>query len=71
MQTIKNQIDSKTLTQNIFILKIEIKLIDFLDFCSNLSCSFFCSLFNKKFDTIVTKKNLRNLQKKRKRQLLL
>jgi len=56
LQIIKNQIDFKTLTQSIFILKIKIKIINFLDFCSNLSRYFFCSFFNKKFDTIIIKR---------------
>jgi len=64
-----NRFQNFNLKYFIFILKL--KLINLLDFCFNLNCSFFFSLFNKKFDTIVTKKNLGNLLKKRKKQLLL
>ncbi len=56
LQTIKNQANLKILTENIFIAKIEIILINFLDFCSNLSCSFFCSFVNKKFNIIIDKR---------------
>ena len=38
----------------------------FLNFCFNLSCSFFCSFFNKKFTTIITKKKSQKLTKKKK-----
>jgi len=71
LQIIKNQVNLKTLTESIFISKIRIKLINFLNLCFNLSCSFFCSFFNKKFDTIVIKKKSQKLTKKEKETIVI
>ena len=45
--------------------------MDFLDFCFDLSCLFFCSLFNKKFDAIVTKKKSQKLTRKEKETIVI
>jgi len=66
LQSIWDQINSKILTQSILISKIEIKLIKLINLCFDLSCSFFCSLLNKKFDTIVTKRKFQKFTKKKK-----
>ncbi len=46
------------------------KLINFLNLCSNLSCFFFYSLFNKKFRKIVIERKLRVISKKEKKTIV-
>jgi len=58
------------LTQSILISKIEIKLINFLDFCFDLSYFFFCFFFDKKFDTIVIERKSRKFIKKEKETIV-
>ncbi len=70
MQTIRKQANSKALIENILIFKIKIKLIDFFDFYSNLSCSFFCSIFNKEFNKIITNRKLQVIIKKKKKTII-
>jgi len=71
LQIVKNQVDSKTLIQSILISKIKIKLINLLNLCFDLSCFFFCSLFDKKFDTIVTKRKSQKFTRKEKETIVI
>ncbi len=70
MQAIREQVNSKALTQNILTFKIKTKLINFLDFCSNLSCSFFCSIFKKEFEKVIAKRKSRVITKKKKKTIV-
>ena len=70
MQTICEQANSKALIQNILTFKIKIKLINFLDFCLDLSRFFFRSILNKEFDKIVTKRKSRVIIRKKKETIV-
>ncbi len=70
MQTIRKQANSKALTQSILTFKIEIKLINFFDFCSNLSRSFFRSIFKKEFEKIVIEKKSQVITRKKKETIV-
>jgi len=54
------------LIYSILTFKIKIKLINLFNLCSNLSRSFFCSLFNKEFKKIIAKRKSRVITKKEK-----
>ena len=70
MQIVREQANSKVLTQNILKFKIKIKLINLLDLCSNLNCSFFCSIFEKEFKKIVIERKSQVITRKKKKTIV-
>lgn len=66
LQAVKDQADSKALTQSILTSKIEVKLMDLLGLCPDLSRSFFRSLSEEEFDAIVAERKPQKLTRKEK-----